>query len=119
MENNFNAPQIPVPNATVVLVLGIISIPTCCVFYGIVGIACAIVALVLAYTGSKQYNVAPENYTESSYKNLNAGKICAIIGLIFSILAIISVIWLISVIGIENLNNPEVIQERVQELLNR
>jgi uncharacterized protein YacL len=118
MENNFNEPQIQVPNATVVLVLGIISIVSCCC-YGIVGVICAIIALVLASSAKKQYDEDPSRYIQSSYNNMNAGKICAIIGLILSILFAIYMIWLVSVIGWGALNNPELLQERMQELMNK
>ena len=40
-----------VPNATAVLVLGIVSIVTC-FCYGIIGLACAIIALVLEESAS-------------------------------------------------------------------
>ena len=70
----------PVPNSTAVLVLGIISI-VLCFCYGIFSIVIGIVALVLSSKGLAVYRESPESYSESSLKNLNAGKICAIIGL--------------------------------------
>ena len=69
----------PLPNATTVLVLGILSIVTCwCV--GIPGLVLGIIALVLSGKSKKLYMENPENYTEGSNKNLMAGRICAIIG---------------------------------------
>lgn len=69
----------PVPYATAVLVLGIISIPTC-FCYGIVGLTTGIVALALASKGKRAYHFEMGKYSTSSYKNLHAGKVCAIIG---------------------------------------
>ena len=116
MENNydFNAPKIELPNATVVLVLGIISIIGCCC-YGIVGIICGIIALVMANSATKLYVSDPGKYTEGSYKNMNAGKICAWIGLIMSALYIIFMIWLVASIGIAGLSDPAAIQEYIQQ----
>ena len=96
MENSydFNAPKIDIPNATIVLVLGIISIVTCWC-YGIVGIICGIIALVLANSATKLYVSSPEKYTEGSYKNMNAGKICAWIGLILSVLWILFIVFFV------------------------
>jgi uncharacterized BrkB/YihY/UPF0761 family membrane protein len=73
----------------------------------------------MASSASKLYNEDPAHYTESSYKNMNAGKICAIIGLILSILFLVYMIWMISFIGWEALSNPELMQERMQELMNQ
>lgn len=65
------------PNATTVLVLGIISIVTS-FCYGIIGLTLGIIALVLAKKDMALYKQAPEEYT--NFGNLNAGRICAIIG---------------------------------------
>jgi len=92
--------KIPVPNATAVLVLGIFAIVTswCCGFIAFVGLTLGIIALVLASKAQAQYYEAPEKYTESSAKNLNAGKICAIIGIVISgLLIMIGIIYLIVV----------------------
>lgn len=75
--------QQQLPNATAVLVLGILSIVTCwCI--GIPGLVMGIIALVMSGKNKKLYIESPENYTEGSYKNLNAGRICAIIGTVLS-----------------------------------
>jgi hypothetical protein len=88
--------KVAVPNSTAVLVLGIISIPVCiCYFlFGIPGIVLSIVALALNKSGAAAYEANPSLYTVSSYNNLKAGKICAIIGLI------INSLWLIAMICI-------------------
>jgi hypothetical protein len=115
MENNydFNAPKIELPNATVILVLGIISIVGCCCTYGILGIVCGIIALVLAKTATNLYVSDPGKFTESSYKNMNAGKICAWIGLIPSILYLIFMIWFVATVGFDGLTNPSLLYERL------
>ena len=109
MENNWNEPRIALPNASVVLVLGIISIVGCCFSYGVLGIICAIIALVLAKTATNLYISDPQRYTQSSYQNVNAGKICAWIGLIPSILQIIFMVFLIASLGFAALFDPNAI----------
>lgn len=84
--------QRPLPNATATLILGIASIPLCCCINGIVGIIAAVVALVISGKDRKRYFNNPELFDRGSYKNLNAGRICAIIGLILGGIALISVI---------------------------
>ncbi len=71
--------QQTLPNSTAVLVLGIISIVGC-FCYGIVGLVTGIIALVLAGKATRMYNENPALFTEASYKNMKAGKVCAIIG---------------------------------------
>jgi hypothetical protein len=114
MENNYdlNAPKIELPNATVVLVLGIVSIVTCCC-YGIIGIICAIIALVLAKSATALYVSDPGRYTEGSYQNMNAGRICAWIGLILSALYLLFMIWLLVTVGMAGITDPSMIYERL------
>ncbi|TND08500.1 MAG: hypothetical protein FD123_2296 [Bacteroidetes bacterium] len=85
MQNNpYGGGQVDVPNATVILVLGIVSIVIC----GL-GPILGTIALVM-YSGAKKiYEQNPGAYTQSSFNNLNAGRICGIIGLILG-----SLIWL-------------------------
>jgi M penetrans paralogue family 26 len=79
-------PQTPLPNATATLVLGICSIVTC-FCYGIIGLACGIIALAISQKSVKMYKDDPTAY--SGWQNLNAGRICAIIGIILSALYLI------------------------------
>ena len=72
------------PNATAVLVLGILSLVTCFI-YGIIGLILGIIALVLHKKDKAIYQTNPAAY-ERSFKNSNAGKICAIIGVSLSAL---------------------------------
>ena len=90
--------QLPIPNSTAILVLGIISIPTC-ICYGIIGIVIGIIALALAGKAKKIYMESPEQYTLQSFNNMKAGKICAIIGTILSSLWLVYYIFLIAIIG--------------------
>jgi hypothetical protein len=101
--------QRPLPNATAVLVLGIIGIVGC-FCSGLPGIICSIISLVLYKKDKTLYTINPELYTAESYKNENTGRICAIIGLsisvlsfIFSILYFVFVFWAAS-------SNPEAIK---------
>jgi hypothetical protein len=92
--------QYQLPNATGVLVMGIISIVCfCCLASGLVGITLGIIALVLGNKALKEYALAPEKYTENSYKNVKSGRICAIIGLSIGGLWIIGVLVYLSAIG--------------------
>jgi magnesium-transporting ATPase (P-type) len=101
------------PNATAVLVLGIISIITCCC-YGILGLIFAIIALVLAKKDMELYKQSPEKF--SNYNNLNVGRILAIIGLVINILTMIYFIWVLSYIGFDALQDPALMQEKIKEL---
>lgn len=65
------------PNANGVLTLGILSL----VFMGLVGIILAIIALSISANPKGMYELDPDKYTVSSYKNLKAGRVCAIISL--------------------------------------
>lgn len=80
------------PNSTTVLVLGIISIVGA-FCYGIPGLVCGIIALVLGKKDKELYNANPKKYSEASYKNLNAGHICGIIGTILSALFFVFIIF--------------------------
>jgi len=68
------------PNSTAVLVLGIVSIVGVLCTQGILGIILGIIGLVLASAPMKELKQNPNLYTESSIKNLKAGRICSIIG---------------------------------------
>lgn len=106
--------QRPLPNATIVLVLGILSIVACC-FYGL-GIVLGIVAIVLAAKDKKLFAAEPDLYTASSLKNLNAGRVCGIIGLILSAVYLILIIVTIAIFGFSALGNPDEMMRRMQEL---
>jgi len=87
------------PNATTVMVLGIISIPTS-FCYGIIGIILGIIALVIAKKDLRLHRENPGEY--DGYENLSAGRVCAIIGLsigsIFFVFIIIYFIFMASLL---------------------
>ncbi|HLV92742.1 MAG TPA: CCC motif membrane protein [Aequorivita sp.] len=97
------------PNSTLILVFGIISIVTCCC-YGI-GAIFGIIALVMAGTATNVYKMDPELY--SGYQNLKTGKILAIIGIILSAIYLGFTIYLYTTIGMEGIlqMNEELIRE--------
>lgn len=79
-----------VPNATAVLVLGIISIATCWL-YGIPGIICGIIAIIMHKKDKALYLSNKLKY-EQSFKTSKAGFVCGIIGLSLSALFIIYIL---------------------------
>ena len=83
--------QVPLPNATVVLVLGITSIVLCWC-QGIVGLILAIVALIFANKDLALYAANPQYYTVNSYNNVKTGRTIAIIGLILAAVFLFSII---------------------------
>ncbi len=91
--------QSPLPNATAVLILGILSIVTC-FCYGIFGIVLAIIALVLASKDLSKYNINPNQYAKSSLSNLKAGKVCAIVGLCLSAVYLIFIVIYVVILGL-------------------
>lgn len=97
-QNVSNSIQMPLPYSTGVLVMGIISIALCWC-YGVVGVTLGIISIVLANKAKKLYKESPEKYTIGSYKNLQAGYICAIIGLCLSALYLVFIVIYILIIG--------------------
>lgn len=111
--NNQTAPQNQnflsqesLPNATAVLVLGIISIVACCL-YGLPGLICGIIALVLAKKDTALYNENPGRFTTNSFSNLKAGKVCAIIGVSLASIFLIYIIVVIAFVGFHGLSNMD------------
>ena len=102
------------PNATAVLILGILSIVGCCC-YGIPGLIFGIIALVLAKKDKQLYVQNPESYL--NYSNLNTGRILAIIGIVISVLYIVLYVGFIIAIGQEGLEQMQ--QEWINQLQNR
>lgn len=86
------------PNSTAVLVLGILSIVMCWC-YGVISMVLGIVAIILANAGEKEYRLNPQAYSLVSYKNLKAGKTCAIIGLCLSGVSILCIVIYIIMVG--------------------
>ena len=80
------------PNATAVLVLGLLSIFTC--FVVGIGLALGIVGIILANKDTKLYNENPELYT--NYSNLNVGRVFSMIGTVLGAIILIFNIYLFS-----------------------
>ena len=119
MENQYNQPQFTntplnsLPNATAVLVLGIVSIVTC-FCYGFIGLTCGIIALYLAGKDKRLYAHSPASYTPSSYNNLKAGRVCALIGVILSAIYLAIIIVYLVIFGAVILHNPQDIFRHMQ-----
>jgi hypothetical protein len=99
------------PNATASLVLGILAIPACC-FYGIFGLIFGVIAWILGAGDMKKYQLNPSLYTESSYKNAKAGKICGMIATILS--ALMVVMFILIIVGV--VANPHMFEELLRDL---
>ncbi len=92
--------QIQLPNSSGVLAMGIISLVCfCCLPAGIAGITLGILAIVIGNKALKIYASEPEKYTEKSFKNTKAGRVCGIIGLAIGGIWLIGVLIYLSVIG--------------------
>ena len=104
--------QRSLPNATASLVLGILSIPTCC-FYGI-GLVLGIIAIVLGKKAKKLHAEDPDAYT--GIGNAKAGVITGTIGVILTSLYIIMIIVVIAMFGFAILQDPELLQEKLLEM---
>lgn len=87
----FEGERKELPNATAVLVLGVLSLVFCWC-YGIIGLVLGILAMVLASAPRKAYFEHPERFSEVSYKNLNAGRICGIIGICIGAIILLTII---------------------------
>ncbi|HET8854811.1 MAG TPA: CCC motif membrane protein [Salinimicrobium sp.] len=97
------------PNSTLILILGILSIITCCC-YGVIGLILGIIALVLAKKAKETYLADPELY--KGYNNVQTGRILAIVGIVLSVLNIIAMIIMLIFYG-----GVEGIQEMQEEIL--
>jgi len=102
--------QQKLPNSTLILVFGIVSIVTCCC-YGIIGLIFGIVAIVMAKKATALYLESPEQYT--GYSNVKTGKILAYIGVALSAIYVIVNIIAIAIYGWSGL--AEMQQEMMQD----
>jgi len=105
--------QQDLPNGTISLVLGILSIPACCC-YGVLGLIFGIIAWALGAADVKKYALNPTGYTLSSYKNAKAGKVCGIIGTILSALYFVAIIAVIAIYGFAVIKDPDFMREMMQ-----
>ncbi|MGB0949303.1 MAG: CCC motif membrane protein [Marinirhabdus sp.] len=94
--------QQKLPNATLILVFGILSIVTCCC-YGVLGLIFGIIAIVMAKKATATYMAGPELYT--GYQNVKIGRILAIIGIVLNVIYLVYVIYLFATLGMEGIMN--------------
>jgi hypothetical protein len=110
--------QMSLPNSTPVLVLGILAILSCCC-YALPGLILGIIGLVLGNKDLALYKSNPGAYTESSYKNSKAGRICSIIALILSALYALLMIAFIIFFGFAALQDPQHMKEVLEGMSNQ
>ncbi|MEJ2112542.1 MAG: CCC motif membrane protein [Flavobacteriaceae bacterium] len=92
--------QQKLPNSTLILVFGILSIVTCCC-YGFIGLILGIIAIILANKATKLYAENPELYT--GFQNVKTGKILAIIGVVLSAIYLLYIIYMFSTVGYDGI----------------
>ena len=94
--------KVPIPNSQGILILGIFSLVTtiCCGGIGFVGLVLGIIAVVMSSKAEQMYAENPAPYTETSYKNVNAGRICGIIGIVVNGVIILAGIIYLLVVGV-------------------
>ena len=93
--------KVPIPSSQGILILGIFSLVTtvCCGGIGFVGLVLGIIAVVMSSKAEQMYAENPAAYTEVSYKNVNAGRICGIIGIVVNGVLILAGIIYLLVVG--------------------
>lgn len=84
------------PNSTLILIFGILSIVGCCC-YGVIGLVFGIITVILAQKATEIYNANPEMYI--GYQNVKTGKILAVIGIVLSALVVIMAIAALVIMG--------------------
>jgi ABC-type antimicrobial peptide transport system permease subunit len=84
------------PNATAILILGILSIVLSCLGGGIIGLVLGIIGLILTAQSKRMIRASEESYDESSIKNVEAGRICAIVGVCLG--GLLMVFWILYVL---------------------
>ena len=92
------------PNATLILVFGILSILTCCC-WGIPGLILGIVAVIMAKKAKQIYLAEPELY--DGYGNVKTGRILAIIGIVLSSIYLLLTIAGLVFYGFEGLQEMQ------------
>ena len=76
--------KVPIPQSQGILILGIFSLVTafCCGGILFAGLILGIIAVVMSSKAIETYEQNPKAYTEASFKNVNGGRICGIIGIV-------------------------------------
>ncbi len=88
-----SAPVKDLDGAGGILAMGIIAIPF---GMGIIGLILSIITLTKSSKLLALYRDYPQQYTESSYKKVKAGRTCAIISLCIFVASILIVIAVVS-----------------------
>lgn len=115
-DQNYNQPQVSLPNATAVLILGIVSIIMCCCYGS--GLVLGIIALILANRDMKRYFANPGMFTAASYSNLRAGRVCAIIAVSIAAIYIIFMVVIIATFGWATLHDPNAFRAAMENMAN-
>lgn len=84
------------PNSTLILVFGILSILTCCC-WGILGLIFGVLALMMAKKARETYLAEPDMY--KGYNNVKTGRILGIIGIVLSVIYLVLTIIAIAIYG--------------------
>ncbi|TBN06806.1 DUF4190 domain-containing protein [Hyunsoonleella flava] len=105
--------QQKLPNATIALILSIVSFIACCCSMGIGGLLFSGIALFLVNKDTKLYQENPELY--SNFSQLKTAKTIAIIGLVLGVIAFaLSIFQIISAGGWEAYMEQQ--QEAMEQL---
>lgn len=104
--NSYTGIKLNIPNSGGILSLGILSILSLCCCGGFLAPILSIIALIMTSKAMKAYNQNPDYYTISSLNNIKAGKITAIIGLVFAglFLAYIIVVYTLGNLSLNDVN---------------
>jgi hypothetical protein len=81
------------PNANTSVVLGVLSILTCCC-YGVPGLIMGIISLYLVSKDMAEYRLNPTQYFNFSV--LNFGRILSIIGVVMNVVYLLLTIWVLT-----------------------
>lgn len=102
------------PNATISIVLGILSFIGCCCSSGFGGVLFSGIALFLTRKDERKYAENPELY--ENYGQVKTAKIISIIGLVLSLIIVIVYIYLRSTGQLEEIreNYIEMLEEMQQ-----
>lgn len=92
------------PNSTLILVFGILSIVGCCC-WGVVGLIFGIIAVIMAKKAIEIYHSNPQMYI--GYQNVKSGRILAIIGIILSSIALIANIIGLIIFGMDGIEEMQ------------
>jgi len=93
--------KVPIPQSQGILILGIFSLVTtiCCGGIIFAGLILGILAVVMSSKAIETYEQNPQVYTEASFKNVNGGRICGIIGIVVNGIMILFGLIYLFVVG--------------------